>query len=449
MRDASMLVGIVPVRSGGTGVADVGAVGTVLTSDGVAWRALDGTTNPFLSAAAIFVDPGPNGSDSANGLQQLPQSPAQAVQNPGPLKTWGELRRRIGSGKLTGNPVITVLGDLPSTDPMLVDFGTTGTCTIVGTATVTKATGNSSAFTGRVPATNTPNQFSDGATVWTTFIGIGQIVAILSGPAAGGFAYGVKDQGAGVLRTGSFFALANSLELTPAGVQSYQIQQFSRTTTAAAGITQLQPTAGTSFLFENLRINRPRFGGDVPMTFANCAFTGSNALNLVPSSLTFLNCDLSVPMTLTLCSTTIVGGVIAGGGQTLSLIGGVCTIIGGLLLQDTSQIAVSERCWVDFADVMAFDGTFAAAAGGSFSFKQRASGLFEVVSGTTAVANAVPCVIDGSSQVDMTAANNRTYLGTNPAAAVKIGTSATLAAWPAAVASKTVDVNSDATLVHA
>src|SRR5713101_2881440 len=89
--DAQFIDGIVQPRNGGTGIPDTGPFGAVLTSDGVRWIALDPSTNPFLAAAGIFVDP-VSGSDSNTGLQQLPNTPATAILNPGPLKTWGELR---------------------------------------------------------------------------------------------------------------------------------------------------------------------------------------------------------------------------------------------------------------------------------------------------------------------------------------------------------------------
>jgi len=455
--DLKYAVGILHPRKGGTGLTDVGPFGSVLTSDGARPLWLDMLTNPFLSAPALFIDP-VNGNNGNNGLQQLTQAPALAVQNPGPLKTWAELRRRIGPNKLassSGTTTITILSDLPTADKMLVDFGAVGNVVIQGTPTVSKATSNSSAFTARVAATNTPNQLTDGATVWTGFIGLGtgQVVAILSGNAAGSFGYGIKDMTAGALRCGTFGSVAGGVfaELGPAaGIFQYQVQRYTATQDlAGTELTFITPSSGTTWTFQNLTIRRGRFAGAAPLIFNHCAF-GAN-LSATAANLTFNNCDLSCNVTLTLCATSIAAGIQNGAAGTVGLhvVGGTCRISSGFLTQDNTQIDVQESGWIDVVDVGMMDFTLVAASGGAIFFRNRGRGLLETFWGASAVANAVPCVIGGSSQVDATAANTRTALASAPAAAVKIGTAATLAAWPAAVATKTFDANSDATFVHA
>ena len=437
--DAQFIDGTVPVKSGGTGINDSGPTGAVLTSDGVKFYMADATSNPFLSATAIFIDP-VNGNDTNTGLQATPNAPATALINPGPLKTWNELRRRIGSNKL-GNATlaqtITLLNDLAATDPMQLDFGCTGTTTIIGTPTVNKATSTIGAYTARVPSTNTPNQLTDGATVWGPFIASGLMFAITGGTGNGTFAYPVLDQGAGVARASSFLTPVGA-ETQPLAGSTYQVQ---RMTSAGSNNANITPTSG-SWIFQFIQFPNlvNVLTGSLSVTFQVCALNTTNPM--IGSNLTFTNCQSPFALQLSNSIATFTGGAFVA--TKLQLIDTQASLQGGLFFQGgNAGVLLQQRSWANFVNMCVFDWTFKA-----INFNSRSGGLLQSPYGSSAVASAVPANIDNTCQVDMSVANNRFIIASNPAAAVTIGTAATLAAWPVAVASRTVDPNSDATLVH-
>jgi hypothetical protein len=446
--DLKFAVGVLHPRKGGTGLTDVGPFGTVLTSDGARWLALDQTNNPFLSAAAFFIDP-TNGSDIASGLAQLTSTPAQAVLNPGPLKTWAEMRRRIGAGKLSaGACTITVLGDLPASDPMLFDFGWVGTLTVVSltlsglaaASTTIQRSSTITAFTTRSTPANTQNQLTDGAFNWSPFIGAGFLLNVTNNSS---FAWILSNQGAGVARM-STFQLASGAENIPANGNSYNVLRLTQIATAS-----ITPTAGTVLILKGFNfLALPILQTPIQVQFVQCCFSaalsqqgnngGVTGGNLLLNNSMFSGAGSSSNF---LDSTCFFQGGGAIGAQ-ITLTGGYCSFLLGWFNQAPLAAMQFNSGSFDVTDLAIYDF-------GNPGYKlQRATvncfnpGFW----GTSAVASAVPAQVDNESH--LIAASNPSIIATNPAAALKLGVAATVAAWPNTAASKVADVNSDATYVR-
>ncbi len=445
MLDPTFLSSPVPIVKGGTGLADVGPYGSTLRSDGIKTFWADNTTDPFLAAPALFVDP-TLGNDLNTGFAAVSIVPASgtgpAVDNTGPLKTWAELRRRIGSQALSAPATtITLLGDLPATDPMIVDFGSVGTVTIVGTNTVTKASSVITAYTPLVEATNTPNALVDGATVWTPYFPAvgGQVVAIVAGTGNGTFAWIVKDNGGGSARVSSFETVTGVGGTQPIAGSTYQVQR--QTVVASVSVV---PSSG-NWVFQQLNFTTVAklVTGGLVVTFQVCTVALPSQV-MQGTNLAFTNCLWPATGGLGFAFANSRVFFTAG-----AIIGVICQLdfteaffSDGTLFQASNLLTVA-RTFVVGANFAIFDW-----AGNAVVVNRRSGGFFTTFWGTSAVAAAVPVILDGTSQLDVSGANLRFALGSNPAAAITIGNSPTLAAWPAVAASKTSDATSDATFIH-
>lgn len=133
----------------------------------------------WRSQAAWEVDPG-TGNDENTG------APAA------PLATWAEFVRRMGPGNVDAIPQtinVTLLADLPDTDPITGSFlfVETAALRITGTAT-TVASGTLDAGSTNVVPNSAPAKVVDAAIGdWTPFVG--QRVRLTSGAASGAWAW--------------------------------------------------------------------------------------------------------------------------------------------------------------------------------------------------------------------------------------------------------------------
>jgi hypothetical protein len=171
--------------------------------------------------ATWFIDP-ISGLDSNSGLSGSS------------LKTWAELyRRMVLCGGPNVNVTITILSDLPSSDPLLSFDCFTGAIqvTVIGTPTIVRSSSFTSAPTARNSATNTPNDITDSTVSdWTSDIGVasGRILMMTSGTASDTPAWIVKNLGSNKARTSPFYNNDDFTEKNPSSGDTYQIQQLTK-----------------------------------------------------------------------------------------------------------------------------------------------------------------------------------------------------------------------------
>lgn len=165
------------------------------TADGMNVVTAQGGTGRWIAQIALdaywvaqttwFVDPASavaTSNDENNG-----------TTSGAPLKTWGELCRRLIGASLTKTVTITLQSDLPSSDPMLFSFGATSTLAPSTTYLVVRGR-KTSVFSGAItdyiqrnPATNTLTQMqiSSIPASWTASSLIGKLIEWTDG--AGNF----------------------------------------------------------------------------------------------------------------------------------------------------------------------------------------------------------------------------------------------------------------------
>ncbi len=179
-----------------------------------------------------------------------------------PLKTWNELRRRIGKHLIQQDTTIHIVSDMPATDRFTMDLGSvnTATVTIVGTRVVLLADQVMDNYANRntaaVPAT--ANQLTCNAIAsWVPYTPAtdgGILVVPTTGPAVGTAAYVAEDLGANVAQMSSFYDAAGMLEVQPVANNHFNIERCPRILSY-----QVNPSGGTWY-FQNLYFNQ--FGAD-------------------------------------------------------------------------------------------------------------------------------------------------------------------------------------------
>ncbi len=150
------------------------------------------------------------------------------------LKTWGELQRRMKltpNGHTVDGTTITLLNDLDSSDPMIIDWGCATNLVnvhVAGTPITIRSGSLTSVPTARTPASNLPNIITDSTVAsWTADIGInsGRIIKMTSGPAANYYAWVTKNLGSNAARMSAFLD-DNFTEQFPANGNTYSVLDF-------------------------------------------------------------------------------------------------------------------------------------------------------------------------------------------------------------------------------
>lgn len=292
-----------------------------------------------------------------------------------PLKTWAELRRRVGArnGLLLQPTTITVPEGLPVGDPMLVDFGVdtnsvtlTDGLQIVGPLTDVGGSSGTVATARPRNKTATPaiyNGITATAYNWTPHIAVDRIVCGTGGAINGAFAWVANDDGGGA-GTLSSFNISPFTEPTITNGDTFKIQQL---VTVDSGI--IRPSKGpcliSGFVFTNptpvIQLNRPAIrlrncSMLGPMTYSsgyfpsllNCRFQVSNA----SSFWAFIGSNFSIFAGL--CYNT--SGVNATQGA-FSFTGAGNSSIGGGALFWNSSITVDIGGFVSINDAMIKGGT--------------------------------------------------------------------------------------------
>jgi len=185
-----------------------------------------GENSAYATQAVWYIDP-VLGVDSNTGLASTTA-----------LKTWSEYVRRVGVAPYIRNRVdIYLLGDMPSTDPVVLRpvLHPNGFLYIHGTKTVV-ATGVLTAVTARAVATNTSLSGADTTTptVWTSHVGRLVEITASGTPARVGAAWWVaKDLG------------ANTARFTTAATEILE-------TSGTPSLTEVTPAAGDVFAIYTL-----------------------------------------------------------------------------------------------------------------------------------------------------------------------------------------------------
>lgn len=184
--------------------ATVDGITIVAAAPGGRWirRAI---ANPTAALQTAWWIDGTNGNDENSGV-------ALGL----PLKTHGELQRRLGRQVIKQAVTVTILTSLAANDPIVVDYSTaqSAVVTYLGTETVVYGPSTFTSLTAKNSATNTPLQVTDTAipTSWTASSLVGKCIRHLSGGVPDSRAWVAKDLTAKAARISQ--ATSNALTAT-------------------------------------------------------------------------------------------------------------------------------------------------------------------------------------------------------------------------------------------
>jgi hypothetical protein len=395
--------------------------------DGVWVRMEFSTDTSWLQQAAWFVN-SVTGSDQNSG-----------ATSGTPIKTWAELRRRVGSGSFSQATTITLQRALPPTDPMIVDFGGTAAVTIVGTTTLVLNTQPLAGSGPRNPSANLMASMSDGV---TNFGGFGlQNVLMRNGTDS---AWLVGNSGGGIIALTSSWLTVAGAEVPPPAHGAV----VSLLTPCVVGKAYIAPRlsmgGGLTLVDLEFPTSPPVVlagcSRGVPVTFRTCEFLTTLFGEL--STCTFVNCAFTGALCRQ-CTWTISGGTNRGLGTTmqfssasavdlrLGFVGSVAA--GGGVVADTGSFLRIEDA-----------ASFNTGLGVGVTLTTGARGIAAILWGSQT--GLVPgCLIGVSSQLEGTTANNR-YI-TGGSGDVQIGTIAP-GPWPAVANTLTADPASLAAFMH-
>jgi hypothetical protein len=240
---------------------------------------------------AWFIDPAA-GNDNFTGTAATNTVGTQV----GPLKTYGEMSRRIGwRGVINQTTDVFLLGDLPTTDPLRIIFyfGPLGFMRFHGTRTQVTS-GTFTATTAINRATNTPQSVTDTSqATWTTFLG--KRVRITSaGPRLNAVAWVAKNLGGNAARVSPFTTYsttyppvfnAGAATVTPQVGDTYVVENLSAVPDLVFDYSSTQdPFSNTA---------------QVPISFEDMAFSapnnntvGSVGATSTSSCVLFVACDV-------------------------------------------------------------------------------------------------------------------------------------------------------------
>lgn len=348
---------------------------------------------------------------SAVTVDSVAGSDYNAGSSLAPLKTWGELRRRIGPsyGLFKQATTITVPNPLPSGDPMLVDFGvdtnaagTASGLTITGPYASVGATGTVATARNRDHATKTYNGItsSTGGFDWSPYAVSDRILIGTGGSINGLRAWVVSNDGSALATLSTVFNSSTFGEATIANADTYAFQQLMRVDSASfrcpRGAVKCQ-----GFVFTNAPLFAKPSGG--ALTMQECSFETFISLIGNSSGTSFLNCRFQVNATsgsISDAQSTILAGLFinigshAGGGGGLLCLGAAHVTLGsGFFLQNTS-ISVDHGGYVRFSDVMFRGGTVDYSG---IRMQQHGRATVNKISGTIDSATPYGVISDNSS----------------------------------------------------
>lgn len=341
---------------------------STLTVDGVTVLAtfLGGTTrwirmefaHPFwLLTSAWGVDPVVGNDENVGSVAS-------------PLKTFAELARRWGLyGRLKQNTAVTLLGDLPASDPISFKVELVGVrLNIIGTVTVVRS-GSFTGVTARNEATNTPWQVVDAAMAGTWTTDIGRRLKLTSGAGVNGVSYIAKDLGAKTARTSEWGTIpsppgVSGTFVVPAPADTYNVEQISSAIYGDCSVRSANVStvgiitqcsfidirfAGTSFAQFPFIVGAPFYA------FYGCRFD-QGASNCAQLQSFWTNCDFvgpwqttegafaSLDMGIARSTSFLFGGIVIFDGhffcQGKAGAGGV--VVGGFAKANFSEIAVFD-----------------------------------------------------------------------------------------------------------
>lgn len=287
------------------------------------------------------------------------------------LKTWAELRRRIGGagGLFKQATTITVPNALPSTDPMLIDFGvdTSSTSTSNGLTIIASYSAVAGAPTGTVgtarvrnPSTRVYNGItsSTGGFDWSPYAVSDRIVTGTGGAINGCRAWVVSNDGSALATMSTFLNPTTIVETTITNGDTYAFTQLVRVDTA-----QFRPPRGAllvkGFVFTGtVQFAKP---GSAGMQFTECSFEVPWVLTSVGSNAIFINCRYQTVNSLysvDTASASLIGGLYistgpyASGGQGFNFLGGGNGAFSrGFFFKNTGSQA-SDGGYINFIDAM-------------------------------------------------------------------------------------------------
>jgi hypothetical protein len=397
-------------------------------------RQTGSSDSAFLQQDTWFINP-VTGNDQNTGLTSATA-----------LKTWAELRRRLAGGPIQVACNIVIAGNLPGTDPMIVDFGSEALLVIQGLLTVALSS-HIGTFTARSPATNALGLLHDGAQVWAPFVNPADRIFMTGGVATGSQALVISDQGGGTARVSTFVDVSGA-EHTPGNGDAYIVASVPVVDTL---VLDEKLTTTSPLIFQNLYFS-PNGGLSVmPLAgtggvdgalFFGCTFGSSLPAAFTSVAATLVNCRYA-GLSAVGCRVKIYGGASFPGLAPAPMDfsdGGASELFAGFVAEQTG-IVVERSAFVNFDDAAVEDfpatyGLIVRTFGRAYANK---------LWGVSAVGATVGCLLDVTGRMEGSTANNRTLAGA--ANALKIGNAAA-GVWPAVLATKTVDASSLAAFMH-
>ncbi len=356
-----------------------------------------------------------------------------------PIKTWAELRRRVGNGNFKQATLIVLQTDLPSSDPMIVDFGCEGQLTVFGSTTIVESRALVS-VTARAPVSNAVGNVVTGVTNFTPYVSRSYMLYMSDGPAAGAGAWVLKATGGGgVVGEVSSWVKSNNSEAVPVignlmlvvGLCNVAKAYLDSRLSIAGGLVVENVEFGTApaLVLRGMPM-------DTPPTFVNCSF-GVAALAAEQSTAVFTNCRFA-GITASACLWILYGGATFGDAAFTNNTYAELRL--GFIGQDGSIQGHSNS----YLNVL--DAAVKITQTSGFLLGTGAKGLAAIVWGIASGPGSIGCTIGVSSQLESTTANTRYIIGTG-VGNLKIGTLAA-GAWPAAAGVLTADPASLAAFMH-
>lgn len=344
-----------------------------------------------------------------------------------PLKTWGELRRRLGPayGLFKQATTINITKGLPVGDTMLVDIGVdeptgliangltiTGPYDVVGgSPTGTVGTARPRNHSTRVSNGITP---TGGLFDWTPYIASDVIVTGASGVVVGKKSW-VANGAGGVATLSPFLDQTSALESTITNGDTYTFNKLERVDSAA-----FKPPRGAcivkGFVFTTAPAITHRLSGQ-SLRLTECSL--ETAFALVGTSPTLANCRYLTEgkfYSLTDCAAVIFGGLavnianVGAGVNVININGGGASSVGGGMLFWNSSLSIDSNGFLTMNDLQ-MQGGSASYAG----FRCHNYGHVKIlsISGViTATAHAV--LLDNNSRILTSLSPTLNLVGNNP-----------------------------------
>lgn len=368
----------------------------IAANGGGRWLRTNVVDNDTLIQANWYIDP-TSGNDENNGLTSGTA-----------IKTWAEFIRRVGLfAYFTTRVDVFLLGDLPSSDPLVFKGKCSPSATIYvhGTLTAVDSGGTFTSITARSAATNIPQSITDTArTAFTT--NVSQLLKVTAGTAGniGSWCWVAKDLGGNAARTTQLAkqdltAISILTEVTPVVGDTYVLYTLSKVANFDIEYNHPNPAItglGGKFILENLRLGTSTGTSRILSSSRFMIITGciwdNTGFPIISGSFSIINCWRNGANNFFISGAAPLNNAIISAGGALCLTGfnngATCTIQNGYLSNSGGAAfnVAGSNSEVTITDAMAMDwganGALTITSGGTA--RMGSVGLPGKLSGTSA-----------------------------------------------------------------